>query len=601
LVTLPKAKLLLLTSVHHIRHMPNTRAPSSLRLLLPYLKPYAWHAAGASASLLAASGLVLGIGQGLKHLINQGFGSHSGTALNHAALTMFVVVAALAGATALRFSLISWLGERCGADLRRDLFNHVITLSPGYFETARTGDLLSRLTADISVLQTLVGSSISMWIRNTLTAIGALGLLVATSAKLAAIVVIVVPVVVLPLIFFGRREKRLSRINQDRVGDLGAYAEETLSALPTVQSFTHEAVDRQRFSQAIEISVTAALRRIRTRALLILVVILLGFGAITFSLWVGGRDVIAGRMSAGDLAAFVFYAVILAGAGASISELWGELQRAAGAADRLAEIFDERPKIAAPAHPQPFPRAGQGTVSFENVVFRYPSRPDAPAMRGLSFEVRAGETLALVGPSGAGKSTVFQLLLRFYDVESGTIRIDGIDLRDADPAALRRRIAVVPQDPVIFAASAAENIRYGRPEATDAELRAAAEAAAADFLFDLPAGLDTYLGEKGVRLSGGQRQRVAIARAILRKAPILLLDEATSALDAESEQAVQHALTVLARNCTTLVVAHRLATIRRADRILVIEQGAAVASGTHDDLVSAGGLYSRLASLQFAA
>jgi ATP-binding cassette subfamily B protein len=580
--------------------MSKPSAPSSLRLILPYLRPYLWQVAGATAALLIASGLVLGIGQGLRHLIDSGFGSHSGGALNRAALAMFGVVAALALATSARFSLISWLGERCGADLRRDLFNHVIGLSPGYFETARTGDILSRMTADISVLQTLVGSSVSMWLRSSLTAIGALALLVATSPKLAGIVVLVVPVVVVPLILFGRREKRLSRVTQDRVGDLGAYAEEILSALPTVQGFTHEAVDRARFSDGVEISVAAAVRRIRTRALLILTVILLGFGAITFSLWVGGRDVIAGTMSAGDLAAFVFYAVVLAGAGATLSELWGEIQRAAGAADRLAEILNERPLIAPPAHPQTFPATGRGRVDFENVSFFYPSRPEQPALDSMSFTVEPGETVALVGPSGAGKTTVFQLLLRFYDVDRGAVRIDGVDVRSADPQQLRRRIAVVPQDPVIFSASALENIRYGRPEATDADVRAAAEAAAADFLFDLPAGLDTFLGEKGVRLSGGQRQRVAIARAILRRAPILLLDEATSALDAESEQAVQHALTVLAHDCTTLVVAHRLATIRKADRILVVERGTVAAVGTHDELVSEGGLYGRLAALQFA-
>jgi ATP-binding cassette subfamily B protein len=580
--------------------MPNRPSPSSLRLLLPYLRPYLWHTAGAAAALMVAAGLVLGIGQGLRHLIDSGFGSHSEAALNRAALAMFLVVAALAVATSARFALISWLGERCGADLRRDLFNHIISLSPGYFESARTGDILSRMTADVSVLQTLVGSSVSMWLRSSITIIGSLALLVATSPKLAGIVVLVVPAVVVPLIFFGRREKRFSRVTQDRVGDLGAYAEEVLRALPTVQAFTHEPEDRARFSDAIERSVVAALRRIRTRGLLIFVVIILGFGAITFSLWVGGRDVISGRMSAGDLAAFVFYAVVLAGAGATLSELWGEMQRAAGAADRLAEIFAERPAIAAPAHPAHLPADGRGSVRFDNVVFHYPSRPETAALDSISFDVQPGETVALVGPSGAGKTTVFQLLLRFYDVASGQIRIDGVDIRDVDPAELRRRIAVVPQDPVIFSASAADNIRFGRPGATDSEVKAAAEAAAADFLFELPGGLDTFLGEKGVRLSGGQRQRIAIARAILRRAPILLLDEATSALDAESEQAVQHALTVLAHDCTTLVVAHRLATIRKADRIFVIEQGAIAATGTHDELVSEGGLYSRLASLQFA-
>jgi ATP-binding cassette subfamily B protein len=573
--------------------------PRSLRFLLPFLRPYLGQVAGASAALLLAAGLMLGIGQGLRRLIDHGFAGHDAAALNGAALVMFGVVAALAGATYVRFSLISWLGERVGADLRRGLFEHVISLSPGYFETARTGDILSRMTADVSVLQTLVGSAISMWLRNLLIAVGALALLVATSPKLAGIVVLVVPVVLIPLIAFGRREKTLSRVSQDRIGDLGAYAEETLAALPTVQAFTHESVDRAQFAARTEMSVAAAMRRVRTRALLILVVILLGFGAITFSLWVGGRDVVAGRMSGGDLAAFVFYAVMLAGAGATLSELWGEMQRAAGAAERLREVLAERPAIAAPAHPRPFPAAGAGTISFQDVVFHYPSRPDAPALDGLSFAVAPGETVALVGPSGAGKSTIFQLLLRFYDVQAGRICIDGVDVRDADPVALRRRIAVVPQDPVIFSASAWENIRYGRPDATDKEVRAAAEAAAADFLFDLPNGLDTFLGEKGVRLSGGQRQRVAIARAVLRRAPILLLDEATSALDAESEQAVQHALIALAHDCTTLVVAHRLATIRHADRIIVIEAGRVVATGAHEALVREPGLYARLASLQF--
>ena len=582
---------------------PRTR-PASLRLLLPFLRPYRWQLAGATLALLFTTGLTLGIGQGLRRLIDSGFGSHgagghSTAGLNIAALGLFGVVAALAVATYARFSLIAWLGERVGADLRRALYDHVITLSPGFFETARTGDILSRMTADTGLLQALVGSSISMWLRSMLTVVGALGLLVATSPKLAGIVVLVVPLVVVPLIAFGRREKRFSRAAQDRIGDLGAYAEETLAALSTVQAFTHEPIDRAMFAVRVEDSVAAAVRRIRTRALLILVVILLGFGAITFSLWVGGRDVIAGRMSGGDLAAFVFYAVILAGAGGTLSELWGEMQRAAGAADRLTEVLAERSAIDAPANPQRFPDVSLGTLALEGATFRYPSRPEAAALDALSFSVRPGETVALVGPSGAGKTTVFQLLLRFYDAQSGTVRVDGVDVRRADPAALRARIAVVPQDPVIFSANAWENIRYGRPGASDAEVRAAAQAASAEFLFELPSGLDTFLGEKGVRLSGGQRQRVAIARAMVRRAPILLLDEATSALDAESEAAVQHALAVLAHDCTTLVVAHRLATIRRADRIVVIERGQVVAEGSHDALVRETGLYARLAELQF--
>ena len=579
--------------------LPASRRLIALRLLLPYLRPYRLAAAGAAIALLASTGLQLGIGQGLKQLIDHGFAGHSPTALNAAALGLFAVVATLACATAVRFALVSWLGERVSADLRGALYAHIITLSPEYFETARTGDILSRLTADIGLLQALVGSAVSMWIRNGLTLIGALVLLLLTSPKLAGIIVLVVPVVVVPLLTFGRRERKLSRIAQDRVGDLGAYAEETLAGLTTVQAFTHETIDLALYADRVEQSVTAATRRIRTRAMLLVVVIMLGFGAITFSLWVGGRDVIAGRMTGGQLTAFVFYAVLLATSGATLSELWGEVQRAAGAAERLAELFAAKPAIAPPIRPLSLPSRARGDIWFDDVTFTYPSRPDAPALHGFSARIAPGETVALVGPSGAGKTTVFQLLLRFYDVQQGSVRMDGIDVRMLDPTVLRQHIAVVPQDPIIFSVSALENIRYGKPHASDSEVRAAVVAAAAEFLFDLPQGLDTFLGEKGVRLSGGQRQRVAIARAILRDAPILLLDEATSALDAESEQAVQHALTVLAHARTTLVVAHRLATIRRADRILVIEAGRVVASGSHDELARSEGLYARLAALQF--
>jgi len=412
-------------------------------------------------------------------------------------------------------------------------------------------------------------------------------------------VVMVVPLVVVPLVLFGRRERRLSRAAQDRVADLGAYAEETINALRTVQAFTHEPVDRARFASAAERSVAAALRRVRTRATQILIVILLGFGSIVFSLWVGGRDVVAGRMSGGDLSAFVFYAVLLATSGAQISELWGELQRAGGAAERVRELLDERPSVAASANPILLPPHPEGRVAFEDVTFRYPARPDLAALTDFSLVVAPGETVALVGPSGAGKTTVLQLLLRFYDPDRGVVRLDGVDVARVAPAELRRRVGIVPQDPVIFGTTAWENIRYGRPDANEGEILAAGKAAHADFLERLPNGYDTFLGEKGVRLSGGQRQRIAIARAILRDPAVLLLDEATSALDAESEQAVQQALADLSRNRTTIVIAHRLATVRKADRIVVIDAGRIVATGTHDSLIGQGGLYARLARLQF--
>ncbi len=574
-------------------------AIQSLRLLLPYLRPYALRVAGATTALLIAAGLVLGLGQGVRQLIDRGFGHGSAAELDTAALGMFAVVALLAVATYSRYYLVSWLGERVAADLRRDVFNKVLTLSPDFFETARTGDILSRMTADVAVLQALTGSAISQWVRSVLMTTGALTMLVITSSKLAGIVVVVVPVVIVPVILFGRCEKKLSKLQQERIADLGAQAEETVSFMRTVQAFTHEAIDRRNYAAATEAFMNVALRRIRVRAILILIVIMLGFGAITFSLWVGGRDVLAGRITGGELSAFVFYAILVATSGATISELWGEVQRAAGAADRVLELLAERPGIVTAPVPTPFPSPVVGRIEFADVDFRYPARPAMPALDGVSFSIAPGEMVALVGPSGAGKTTVMQLLLRFYDPQSGRITVDGIDIASADPTALRRLIAQVAQDPVIFSTNARENIRYGRPDATDDEVHAAAEAAAADFIADLPQGFDTFLGEKGVRLSGGQRQRIAIARAILRDSPILLLDEATSALDAESERAVQHALAVLAVNRTTLVIAHRLATVRRADRIIVMDQGRIVAIGRHDDLVTQGGLYAHLASLQF--
>ncbi len=567
---------------------------------MPYVRNYRWRVTGALVALVTAVVLILGIGQGLRGLVDKGVASGDGGHLNAAALSMFGIVAAFAFVTSTRFYLVTWLGERVAADLRRDLFQRVLGLSQAYFEQARTGDILSRLTADIAVLQALVGSAISLGARNVLTAFGAFAMLIVTSPRLAAIVAIVVPVVVGPMLLFGRREKRLSKESQDRIADLGAYAEETINGLRAVQAFTYEKQARRRFDATVERSFQTATRRILTRTMLILTVILFGFGAITFALWVGGRDVVTGRMTGGELSAFVLYAVLLATAGASLSEVWGDVQRAAGAAERLLDLLAEEPSIRAPAVPARLPEVVKGRIAFENVTFEYPTRPGQSALAALSLAIEPGETVALVGPSGAGKTTMLQLLLRFYDPLSGTIRLDGVDISMLDPADLRRRIGLVPQDAVIFSADAWDNIRFGRPDASDADVRAAAVAAAADgFLDALPDGFDTFLGAKGVMLSGGQRQRMAIARAILRDPAILLLDEATSALDAESEHAVQHALATLSKGRTTLVVAHRLATVRRADRIVVLDAGRIVAIGTHDALVQEGGLYARLAALQF--
>lgn len=582
-------------------------APFSARLrplarLLPFLRPYGAVVLLALSALTLAAVATLALPYTLRYMIDAGFTQAGAAAMDRYFLALLGVATLLALATATRHYLVSWLGERVVADIRQAVYRHVIVMDPGFFELTRTGEVLSRLTADTTLIQTVVGSTVSMALRNGFILVGGLVMLIITSPRLSGLIVILVPLVVVPLILIGRRVRRLARASQDRVADISAYAGESLNAVQTIQAFTFEARASEHYGEAVERSFQTALRRLRVRSLLSALIIMLVFGAAVGLLWVGAQAVMKGTLSAGELGQFVLYTVLVASATGVLSEVWGELQRAAGATERLMELLLVRPTIAAPVRPLALPATLQGAVRFEDVSFCYPSRPERAALTSFSLAIEPGQTVALVGPSGAGKSTVFQLLLRFYDPQQGRIQLDGLPIDRLDPQALRQSIGLVPQDTVVFAADAMENIRYGRPEASDEEVIAAARLAAADgFLSRLPQGYHSFLGERGVRLSGGERQRLAIARAILKDPPVMLLDEATSALDAESEQLVQEALNRLMAQRTTLVIAHRLATVLKAQRIVVMDAGRIVATGSHEQLMQQGGLYARLAKLQFAA
>jgi len=576
-------------------------AAAPLRQLWPYVRPYRGLVALWLGALALSSLATLSLPVAVRFMIDRGFAGEDPAAVDRWFLGLLAVAVLLAVATALRFFFVSLLGEKVIADLRRSLYARLLRLDIEFFERTRSGELVSRLSADTELLRTVVGSSASVALRSFVTFIGSSVALALTSPRLAGFAAIGIPLIILPIVFFGRRVSKLSREAQDRVADANARASETLNAIHTVQSHAREAHESERFAGAVGTALAAARRRIGTQAGLTAAVIVLIFGAITAVLWIGAKDVIAGTMSAGLLSQFVLYAVIGAGSVGALTEVWAEVQRAAGGMARINELLAEQAKIIAPAAPRALPSPLRGHIAFKGVGFHYPSRPEAAALSEFSLEIQPGETVALVGPSGAGKSTVLQLLLRFHDPEAGGIEVDGIDLRQLDPQRLREHIALVPQDPLLFGADALDNLRYGRLDATETEVVEAARSAEAhEFLSALPEGYRTFLGERGVRLSGGQQQRLVIARALLKDAPILLLDEATSALDAQSERAIQQALERLMRGRTTLVIAHRLATVRRADRIVVLEAGRLVATGTHDQLMAQGGLYAELARLQFA-
>lgn len=576
------------------------RSLKPLTSLFPYLKRYRGLVAGALIFLCLAAATTLALPIAIRRMLDHGFQASDSAFINKYFAMMIVMAIVLAVASALRYYYVITIGERVVADLRRDVFAHVTKLSPSFFDVNQSGEIVSRLTADTTQLKSAVGATASLALRNTILCLGAVGMMIATSPKLSIMVLAAIPVIVFPLVGFGRSVRQRSRAAQDTLAEASSYAGEVIGAARTLQAFNAEEAARGRYSGAVESAYEAARSAIRSRALLTGVAIALVFGSVVGVLWYGAQSVLAGTMSGGTLGQFLLYSLIAAGSLGTLSEVWGELSQAAGAAERLHELLAEHPAIAAPAVPKALPEPAQGSVTFEDVHFSYPSAKTKSALNGLSFSVAHGETVAIVGPSGAGKSTIFSLILRFYDPASGTIRLDGVDIREADPQAVRARIAIVPQDTTIFASSIHDNIAFGSPDATRAMVDAAAEAAqASEFIGRLENGFDTIVGERGVTLSGGQRQRIAIARALLRDAPLLLLDEATSALDAESETLVQKALDGLMRDRTTIVIAHRLATVLKADRILVLDDGRIVEEGTHQSLIQQGGLYAKLARLQF--